>query len=285
MNNLGAGVEEILPEVPTHLGGSHIDPTQLDPTFLESLSTSWLGLSGVDGSNDTTLSGSVEVNTCNDPSLPPTDFEWDRIYQEPNEILQRLTVHRDVFSPETVLIEMSRVLEANKTALQRVSRFLKLDHARRMPHLTMLYANIIVRVLMWYQDVAGFGDHFKSRNRDPSTVEPTTGDDTPTVHTHGPMASWTAKCFAIQSQSFTVGEFDVDEPCIQLVFKNQLICHEVYKAGAVIDELVALATDERVAVTDQAMYSALGIWLKGEHEKTLKVFKDAIRRSNKAMGI
>jgi hypothetical protein len=289
MDGLGFEGECILSEaVPSSMENTHLDPADFDPTLLASLSDSWLGFGTRDNSNDTATALLNQSETDrNNPPPPPIDFIWDRIYQEPIELLQGLTVHRTILSPKTVLIEMSRVLEANKAALQCVSTFLKKDSARHMPHLTMLYANVIARVLMWYQDAAGFGDLFKSRNRDSSNAEPmTTGDITPPSDTtRGPTASYKTTCFEIQAQSFTVGSFNVDEPCMQLAFRNQLLCHEVRKAGPVIDELAALAVDQRVAKSDRAMYSALGLWLKGEHEKTLTVFKDAIRHMNEKMGI
>jgi len=291
MDGLGVESDRILPEAVTSSSSSssfentHFDPTQFDPGYLTSLSTNWLEFNNTENSNDTLFLDLAKADAANSPDPPHTDFQWDRIYQEPNEILQSLTVHRDTFSPEKVLIEMSRVLEANKTAIQCVSEFLKRDCARKMPHLTMLYMNIVARVLLWYQNAAGF-DLFKSRNSDPSSVEPVgTGITPPTDTSHGPMAYWTTKCFAIHAQTFSVGNFNVDEPCMQLAFKNQLLCHEVRKVGAVIDELIALAADERVAAGDRAMYSALGVWLKSEHEKTLKVFKDTIRRTNEKLGI
>jgi hypothetical protein len=285
---LGVEGERILPETvisAPSFESTYFDPTQFDPGFHASLSMDWLEFNNIQSTNDTPLLDPTETTTRHNPT-PPTDLQWDRIYQTPNEILQSLTVHRTVFSTDTVLVEMSRVLEANKTALQCVSDFLKRDCAQSMPHLTMLYATIIARVLLWYQDAAGLGNLFKSRNCDPSNADPTAGGITPPSDTsRGPMANPTSKCFTIQAQSFSVGDYNVDEPCMQLVFRIQLLFHEVRKAGVVIDELLALAADDRVAVGDQAMYSALGVWLKSEHEKTLKFFQDAIRRMNKKMGI
>jgi hypothetical protein len=263
------------------LDSGNLPPTDFDPTFLASLPPNWLDFDGTQYLDDTSPVSLDRTNTLDNPSPPHTDLDCDRFYLEANDIFQSLTVHRNVFSPETVQIEMSRVLEANKSALQSVSRFLNSDHARRMPHLTMLNANILTRILKWYQHVAGFGDLFVPRKDEPSTAGPTIGDTTPpSDDDYGPVGNPGTGCFAIRPQSFSLGNFSVEEPCMQQMFRNQLLCYEVKKAGVVIDKLVELGADERVAAGDRNMYSALAIWLKNEHAKTAKVFLDAIKRSH-----
>jgi hypothetical protein len=284
---------EGLPDVSASLSSEtnvQFDPTQLDPALcFPSLPTTWPEFDGLGGGNDT-MNSAVATNVrCGIPPPSAGEFDIYRLYTEPNEILERLTVRGSITEPSAVLVEMSRVLEANRTALESVKGFLKSDFVWSMPHMTMLYASIVARILNWYQVAAGYG-HFASRNGESANPESATearsGRSTmPSDAANSDIAKWTPKCFVMQALPFTIGNFNVDEPYMQLAFRNQVIGHEVKKAGAVIDELISLADDERVLPCDRAVYLALGVWLKGEYEKTTKSLRDAIRYVNERLNI
>ncbi|KAF2686070.1 hypothetical protein K458DRAFT_402605 [Lentithecium fluviatile CBS 122367] len=270
-----------LPKTTTYTSSENntqFELADMDPAlFLPSLPISWPGFDNLAGSNDIARSTGSTNGNYGIPTPPAT------VYEEANEILQSLTVHRTGFDPDTVLIEVSRVLEANKRAVESVALYLKSEQFRQVPHLTMLYASIIARVLEWYQEAAGYGNHFASRHSKSPNGESSIGPESDAVPQPGtadvPMATRLPKCFSVQPLPFTVGTFNVEEPCIQRTFRNQLVCHEVKKLGVVIEDFIALAANERVAAGDRIMYSALGVWLKSEHEKTTNIFKNAIRRT------
>lgn len=266
---------------------NHLDPA----LFLPSVPNSWPQLDGFDG-NDYTLPTSIPDLHNVSLTIPPlaTNSTSHRCYHEANEILHSLTLPeraRGDVTSATILLNIGQVLEANRTAIDSLNRLLECDCARIRPHLAILYASILSRVLYWYQEAAGYANEDFWSADTTSTSSPTLMSETstppPGTGSSSTSTSTPSKCFAITELPFTVGTLDIDEPCVQLAFRNQLIGHEVKKAGILIDKFASLGSDKGVADGDKVLYSTLGAWLKSDHSKTMRIFRDAIKKMTECL--
>ena len=89
----------------------------------------------------------------------------------------------------------------------------------------------------------------------------------------------------IVEMPFKVGTFNVDTPAVQLAFRNHLICSEVKKAEPIVDGFVALSRDEKVDASYKILYDSVGNWLRGEYDKTMKIFRENMRRTVEKMDL
>ncbi|KAL1852094.1 hypothetical protein Daus18300_012306 [Diaporthe australafricana] len=165
---------------------------------------------------------------------------------------------------------MDKVLNRNKLAVDNTRQLLACP-CSRSPHLAMLYASIMSKVLMWYQLAAGcssssstnanttatwdsfspLGDSCSSAGMSNQPTPPLSASSSPsattTFMTPASPATSTASTaaaaaaqkggFVVTPMQFSAGAFSVDDEAAQEALRRQLLLSELRKAGNLIDLL------------------------------------------------
>ncbi|KAJ4305329.1 hypothetical protein N0V90_000860 [Kalmusia sp. IMI 367209] len=223
----------------------------------------------------------IHLPMPSEPSIvwPPLDSRLlgprHRCYHESNEVIQLLSIPERLFPDDApITLDVAQILQANKRAVESLDRLIDCNCAKQRGHQAMLYASLISRALWWYREAAGDDVYTSLNTADPSGVPSpiTSGTLTP------PRSKFPERCVQINASSVTVGGFDIDDPQMQRAFRNQLIRHEVRKAGVLIDKFAALASHAEVQESDKVLFSTLGIWLKDDLAKAVASVEDPIHR-------
>lgn len=186
---------------------------------------------------------------------------------------------------------MDKVLNRNKQAVHNMHQLLKCP-CSKSPHLAMLYASIVSKVLMWYQLAAGCTkpttttswDYFAALGGQGSSNQPTpplSASSSPSMAfvqpgSPGIMAPHhhQSNQFVVTPMQFSVGAFSVDDESAQEALRKQLLLSELKKAGNLIDLLSMQGRDELAAMGEvNDVYSALGTWLRCELNRTIASLK------------
>lgn len=173
---------------------------------------------------------------------------------------------------------MDKVLNRNKQAVHNMHQLLKCP-CSKSPHLAMLYASIVSKVLMWYQLAAGCTkpttswDYFAALSNQPTP--PLSASSSPSmafVQPGSPGLAQSNQCIVTPMQ-FSVGAFSVDDESAQEALRKQLLLSELKKAGNLIDLLSIHGRDELATGEVNDVYSALGTWLRCELNRTIASLK------------
>lgn len=171
---------------------------------------------------------------------------------------------------------LDRVLRMNKIAMSNVQRLLNCPCAAD-PHLTMLFASIIVKVLMWYQTASGMDTPIPSSPSSAVLHTPWLGGDSSMVAEATrprPLASPTTRS-GIVLLPITIGEFDLDEEDKEALGR-QFLLRELRKVGDIVDNLATMkfAVDkDDINRRTSDLYASLGGWLKTELSRTIRRIK------------
>jgi hypothetical protein len=212
--------------------------------------------------------------------------------QEASEILQTLNspVPFTNITAETVLTHFGNILRVNQDGSRRLTELLKCSCARK-PHLVMLYASIISRIFLWYQHCACANAQRwrgwpKSKSQGSSEVSNATSvseDSEPAV-----IACENAPLPALASSTLpddpivSIGDYTISDPCVHIVFRDQLIGIELKNLGTLVDLFVLSGTGDN-AGSMTGLIDSLGTWLKTEHARTLKLLKEALQAFNESI--
>lgn len=187
-------------------------------------------------------------------------------------------------TPTPVIPTLYHVLRSNKVAVNNVQRLLKCPCAGD-PHLAMLFASIIAKVLMWYQVVSDVENSISFCSSSGAIHTPCSGSD-PTMsgwgENQGGLCS--SRPSSISLLPNKKGEFGLDEED-QQVLSRQLLLSELAKAGHVIDRLATVdfaAEGDDVDGRIGLLNAILGGWLKTELFRTLKGVEHECRRQEGA---
>ncbi|KAJ8131531.1 hypothetical protein O1611_g2093 [Lasiodiplodia mahajangana] len=205
-------------------------------------------------------------------------------HRESYEILLRLGLgHGDfsrlaVASPsdlDTGSAQLDRVLHLNRNAIDRLTRLLGCS-CRRSPHLAMLYASIISRILVWYQQAVGC-----KKSWCPNT---TPSDSMSVAGSHGTASSGSpaediptlsrTTGFVVEPMQLTMGAFKIDDQAVQATLRSHLVLSELKKAACLIDHFTSQGLGgSNTASSVDALYTSLGNWLRSELSRTVKEIK------------
>lgn len=213
-------------------------------------------------------------------------------------------------------VPLDHVLCLNREASERLGRLLNCSCARS-PHLALLYASIISRVLIWYQQAAGYA-HKVSCNSTAMTVDTaphyvslngssTVSSPRSRSESGGGSSTWsstTASTFstggststptstrstelAVTPATMAIGTFNVDDLRVQTALKIQVLSSEMARAGRLIDQFTAhissgqYLTDEYSFGGADNLYQGLDSWLRSENSRIANMMKSKLRELNK----
>ncbi|KAK1752907.1 hypothetical protein QBC47DRAFT_49479 [Echria macrotheca] len=168
------------------------------------------------------------------------------------------TLHVPEDNSKTVTAQFDEVLHFNKNAIQRLGRLLSCPCAKS-GHRAMVHASIISRILIWYQQAAGWPTSSPSPPQTPST-EDAASDGGSVVRATG---------FAVESAPVLVGTFDVQDQTVQNCIRVQLVLSELKKVLELINAFSSSGDSAEVG----GLYSHLGNWLLGEQQRTVRILK------------
>ncbi|KXX74808.1 Aflatoxin biosynthesis regulatory protein [Madurella mycetomatis] len=175
----------------------------------------------------------------------------------------------------TILAQLDQVLQANRNAIDRLTRLLECPCVKP-PYLVMLHSSIISRVLGLYQQAAGCSQTVR---RDPGTETaehsaPESG--TAAINTSNIETRTSGMSDEAAQLPFSLGKFNIEEPCVQFAFKSLLIGNELKRAG----NLISLFASQSPGDGAEGLRSSLSAWLRDNHASTIRMVRSAIKELN-----
>ncbi|KAE9378971.1 hypothetical protein N431DRAFT_433980 [Stipitochalara longipes BDJ] len=280
----------------SQLGASFFNPFTIDEwpqfdiwgpslEFPSPSNNSRLPTSGLEPINNHNASfDSPEAHSC-----PRGSYELFRDLICPSPFL-----HAPEANVDTVSARLDEVLHFNSQAIDRLRRLLKCPCAKS-GHRIMVHASIISRILIWYQQAAGWtgGSSWDSRPNavDASPPSSSVSSSSPSLssgaatdtNTESPPTLVQSTGFAVAQVPVSMGTFNIEDENMQDIFRNQLVLSELKKAANVIDLFTSQQPGECSANGVASLYSHLGVWLRSEHLRTVRMLKSRLNTLNKTL--
>ncbi|KAH7120579.1 hypothetical protein EDB81DRAFT_814427 [Dactylonectria macrodidyma] len=170
-----------------------------------------------------------------------------------------------------IQVPLDHVLRLNSEASERLGPLLSCPCARS-PNLAFLYASIISKILLWYQQAAGY-------THSASWAHPAPEYPSGSEHMSGPYTTG----MAVAPAKMAIGSFNVDDLRIQTALKIQLLSGEMGRASRLIDQFTSLSAeslDESHSGSVDRLYQSLHSWLRGEHLRIANMMRLKLRELN-----
>ncbi|RDL35781.1 uncharacterized protein BP5553_06393 [Venustampulla echinocandica] len=234
-------------------------------------------------SNLNTSSDSSDSHSC-----PRGSYELFR-----DLICPSPSLHAPEANSDMVSARLDLVLHFNRNAMDRLSRLLKCPCAKS-GHRVMVHASIVSRILIWYQQAAGWTGS-SSWGVQPSglaSLSPSSGVSSPSPPPSGPITDNSIACppslaqstgFAVAQVPVSMGTFNVEDQDLQAAFRNQLVLSELKKTANLIDLFICQGSGESSANGVASLYSHLGVWLQSEHSRTVGLLRARLSALNEAL--
>ena len=191
-------------------------------------------------------------------------------------------LHAPESDSDTVSANMDQVLHFNSNAINRLIRLLSCSCAKS-GHRVMVHASIVSRILIWYQQAAGWtGSSWgpPSYTTDPSPPLCSTSPSSSPPSGARADSDLVSSAKLVQSTGFCVakvpvsmGTFNIEDDNLQASIRIRLVLSELKKTANLIDLFVSQdlgkSSDESVI----SLYLHLGVWLKSEHSRTVRILK------------
>ena len=253
----------------------YINPDSLNPISSPSSSTSLTGL-GRHESISHTQHGGIGPHDCYmiaTNTLATLHFRSRSFLGDGSDSISSLYSNSPSMlpSPAPTIQTLDDVLRSNQEAISSVFRLLKCSCAED-PHMAMLYASIIVKVLYWHQVAAG------SRNSSRS-IPTSEGLPSPADSSAG-LSSGNSPCSSaapfISSEPIKIGTYTPDEED-QEPIRRLFLLSNLKKTGRLIDAFASVG--EGVDAGTSKLYASLASWLKSELSRTIKDVGNGARAS------
>lgn len=219
-----------------------------------------------------TSSDSHESHSC-----PRESYEIFRDLVCPSPFL-----HAPQSNSVTVSARLDQVLHFNKSAIDRLRRVLKCRCAKS-GHRAMVHASIVSRILIWYQQAAGWTGRVSPSSSSSSSPSPPPLSETEAGASalHLPSLAQTTG-FTVADVPVSMGTFSTGDQMVQAAFRDQLILGELKMTAGLIDMFISQDSGESAnGVAD--LYSHLGIWLRSEHSRTVRLLRSRLGALNQTI--
>lgn len=230
------------------------------------------------------------------------------------------TLHAPESNSSTVSAQLDQVLQFNRKAIERLthvsivfpewnSSFLSPYHHRseltpqqvlqcpcaKSGHRAMVHASIISRILIWYQQAAGWTGSSSWGPRPPVLVNSSKSSSessllsprsprrtSPERSTTDTFSLAQATGFSVEHASVMIGDFSIEDQNVQGAFRNQLVLSELKKTANLITIFISITPDpDEVSLGGlTGLYQNLGIWLQGEYSRTVSILKSRLKVLN-----
>lgn len=254
----------------------YINPDSLNPISSPSSSTSLTGLGGHE-SIFHTQHNSIGAHDCYmiaTSTLATLHFRSRSFLGDGSDSLSSLYSNSPSMlpSPAPTIQTLDDVLRSNQEAISSVFRLLKCSCAED-PHMAMLYASIIVKVLYWHQVAAG------TRNSSSRSIPTSEGLPSPADSSAG-LSSGNSPCSSaapfISSEPIKIGTYTPDEED-QEPIRRLFLLSNLKKTGRLIEAFAGVG--EGVDAGTSNLYASLASWLKSELSRTIRDVGNGARAS------
>ncbi len=189
------------------------------------------------------------------------------------------SLHAPESNSVTVSARLDQVLQFNQNAISRLTQVLRCQCATS-GHRAMVHASIVSRILIWYQQAAGWTGNSSELADSPksppvclsSCLPPTSMMAADTSTTSLPSLVQTTG-FSVEHVPLSIGTFSIEDQKVQAVFRNQLVLSELKKTVILIDMFTSRDLSESSSSGVAGLYSHLGTWLRNEHSRTVGILK------------
>lgn len=194
-------------------------------------------------------------------------------------------------------VPLDHILRLNRESSERLSQLLICSCVQR-PQLALLYASIISRVLILYQEAAGCTTHkdfYKHASHAVDTAlcslplrsgfvspSPWPGTACSTLNTGNlnlsTMTGSTA--VAVAPTQMAIGSFSIDDQQVQAALRIQLLLCEIRRTGSLIDLLTSRNpsdVDEFNFGDVDNLYKSLTLWLRREHSRITNIMRSRLK--------
>jgi hypothetical protein len=220
--------------------------------------------------------------------------------RESYEILRDLicpspNLHAPEADSDPVMAQLDQVLRCTRNAIDRLTRLLKYP-CGRSGHRVMVHASIISRILLWYQQAAGWicNDSWPRRPFAPVN-SPTSSSASPsspplyeteinTDSTNTPTLAQSTG-FVVENVPVSMGTFSIEDQNVQATLRNQLILSELKRATGLIDLFKSQDSCESSANRTAGLHAHLGAWLRGEHSRIVEVLTTRLSAMNENLNL
>lgn len=163
----------------------------------------------------------------------------------------------------------------------------------------MVHASIVSRILIWYQQAAGWTGssswgprpHIEVASPKSSAESSLSSPLSPcrtssNLSTTEPLSLVQATGFSVEHASVTIGDFNIEDQNMQGAFRNQLVLSELKKTANLIEIFISItpASGESSVGGLSGLYQSLGMWLQGEYSSTVSILRSRLKVLNEKLG-
>lgn len=178
-------------------------------------------------------------------------------------------------------VPLDLVLQLNREATERLAPLLACTCAR-LPHVALLYASIISRILTWYQQAANCTKpaHLESSPRITAANTLSPADSSKS----SPGSSVQSPGVTVAPSRMAIGAFKVDDLRLQTAMKIHLLLGEMRRVKSLIDQMSSeksSSTHEEFVIGDAGnLQQSLISWLKRDHTRILNMMRSELEDLN-----
>jgi hypothetical protein len=221
-------------------------------------------------------------------SCPRESYEILRDLICPNPYL-----HAPEADSDPVSAQLDEVLRCTRNAIDRLTRLLRCPCARSM-HRVMVHSSIISRILLWYQQAAGWTCsnawpplplvlvNSPASSAVSSSSPPPHETSTQTDATNIPTLAQSTG-FVVENVPVSLGTFSIEDQNVQAAFRDQLVLSELKKTARLIDLFISQDSSESPANGISDIHVHLGAWLRSEHSRTVRVLTTRLNALNESL--
>ncbi|KAI8964892.1 hypothetical protein F5Y11DRAFT_58617 [Daldinia sp. FL1419] len=192
-------------------------------------------------------------------------------------------LHAPNTNSDTVTARLDQVLHFNRKAIDRLSVLLECSCAKS-GHRVMVHASIISRILIWYQQAAGWPCSISPEHPSTDTLDTTDAISSSASPSPGPNDE-TGACspnlrilprttgFIVTDVSATLGTFSIESQKMQATIRNHLVLRELSRMSALIELFSSQLSGEPSVTGAGSLYTYIAAWLRSEYDRTIEDLK------------
>ena len=197
-------------------------------------------------------------------------------------------------SGTTNCVPLDHILRLNRESSEQLGYLLACSCAR-YPHLALLYASIISRIMIWYEQAAS-GSPTASWSPDVAVADTVLCHLSPPGYITGSLSSWSSStgstgtptlteptAIAVTPTHMTMGSFDIDNKQVQTALRTQLLLGEIRRMSHLIQLFASRSSgdiDEFTFSGVDSLYKSLSSWLRIEHLRITDIIQSKLKEVN-----
>ncbi|KAI0135274.1 hypothetical protein F4814DRAFT_16725 [Daldinia grandis] len=189
-------------------------------------------------------------------------------------------LHAPDTNSDTVTARLDQVLHFNRKAIDRLSGLLECSCAKS-GHRVMVHASIISRILIWYQQAAGWPCTISPDPQSADTLHGMDDISPSTSSSEGPDEEAATRSpnlrilprttgFVVTDVPATLGTFSIEDQKMQASIRNHVVLSELNKMSGLIDLFSSHFSDESSVAGAGSLYTYIAAWLRNEYDKTVR---------------